>query len=167
MKLSLITAMGENRVIGTGGKIPWHLSADFARFKATTMGHPIIMGRKTFESIGRPLPGRTNIVVTRDADYRAEGCLVAGSLEGAIALAKKENASEAFVIGGEQIYKAALGMAQVIYLTLVHGTFEGDAFFPELDPAEWKLVASEPHAKDAANPFDYDFLIYSASRPSL
>lgn len=166
MKLSLIAAMGDGRVIGAGGKIPWHLPADFARFKALTMGHPIIMGRKTFESIGRPLPGRTNIVVTRDPGYRAEGCLVAGSLVEALGFAKKENAGEAFVIGGEQIYRAALGMAQTVYLTKVHGAFKGDAFFPELDRKEWKLTASEPHAKDAANPFSYDFLIYSAVRPS-
>lgn len=158
--------MGESRVIGAGGKIPWHLPADFAHFKAVTMGHPIIMGRKTFESIGHALPGRTNIIITRDAGYRAEGCLVAGSLEEALAFAKKENAHEAFVIGGEQIYRAALGMADTVYLTKVKGEFKGDAFFPKLDETEWRLAASEPHVKDAANPFDYEFLTYSAIRPS-
>lgn len=158
--------MGENRVIGAGGKIPWHLPADFKHFKAITMGHPIIMGRKTFESIGKALPGRTNIVITRDPGCQAEGCRTAGSMEQAVEMAEGEGADEAFVIGGEQIYKAAMDMADTVYLTNVHGTFEGDAFFPELDGKMWKLVGEESHAKDADNPFDYAFLTYASTRPS-
>ncbi|HUC31384.1 MAG TPA: dihydrofolate reductase [Candidatus Paceibacterota bacterium] len=161
MKISLIAAMGENRVIGAGGKIPWHLPADFKHFKEITMGHPVIMGRKTFESIGKPLPGRTNIVITANPGYKAEGCLMARSMEEALKLAG--NADEAFVIGGEQIYRAALDLAETVYLTKVHGTFDGDAFFPELDEKKWKLIDTEFHAKDEKNPFDYAFLIYSAA----
>jgi dihydrofolate reductase len=167
MKISLIGAMGENRVIGAGGKIPWHLPADFAHFKAITTGHPVIMGRKTFESIGRALPGRKNVIVTHDSAYKADGCLVVGSLDEAFALSEKEDAGEIFVIGGEQIYRAALNMVDTVYLTKVGGSFEGDAFFPELDEKKWRLVNSEPHAKDEKNPFDYTFLTYSAiSLPS-
>ncbi len=159
MKISLIAAAGDgNNAIGLKGKIPWHLPADFKRFKELTLGHPIIMGQKTFESIGKPLPGRTNIVVTNDADYRADGCTVVHSMDDAIIAAK--DAAEIFVGGGGQIYHLALSMAQKIYLTRVHGTFEGDTFFPVVNENEWRLVSSEPHAKDVQNPFDYTFCVY-------
>lgn len=159
MMISLVAAAGDgNNAIGKGGGIPWHLPADFKRFKELTLGHPVVMGRKTFESIGKPLPGRTNIIITSDADYRAEGGLVVHSFDEALDAAK--GADEVFVIGGEQVYRLALPRAQRIYLTKVHGTFEGDAFFPELGDAEWRLINSEPHAKDADNPFDYTFCVY-------
>ncbi len=160
-KISLIAAMGENRVIGSRGKIPWRMPADFEHFKNLTMGHPVIMGRKTLESIKRPLPGRTNIVITTQKDFKAEGCMVAGSLDDALRLAASApGAEEIFVIGGEQIYKLALPKATVIYLTTVHGTFEGDAFFPEFSEAEWQLAQSEFHKKDAENQHDYTFNTY-------
>lgn len=160
-KLSIIAAFGENRVIGSQGRIPWHLPADFKRFKELTMGHPIIVGRKTFESIGKPLAGRTNIVITTQNDFGAEGCLVAHSLEDALRLAESaEGASEVFVIGGERIYKLALPKAQTMYLTKVHGVFGGDAFFPNFNEGEWRLADSEFHKRDEKNPFDFTFLTY-------
>ncbi len=167
MKISVIAAAGENGAIGAGGKIPWDLPADLKHFREITAGHPVVMGRKTFESIGRPLPKRTNIVVTTDADYRAEGCAVAHSLEEAFRLAEgAPGADECFVIGGAQIYTLALPAAQKIYLTKVHGTFDGDAFFPKLDEKEWQLVDTKPHKKDEKNPFDYDYLTFSARTSS-
>ena len=164
MNVAIIAAVDEGRTIGAGGKIPWHLSADLKRFKELTMGHPVIMGRKTFESLGRkPLPGRTNIVITSDPKYKAEGCFVATSLHDALRAAENGAMGEAgdvFVIGGESIYKLALPIVKKIYLTRVHGTFEGDAHFPELNESEWQLVKSEPHTNDEKNPLDYDFLVY-------
>jgi len=159
MIISLIVAAGDgNNAIGFKGKIPWHLPADFKRFKDLTLGHPIIMGQKTFESIGKPLPGRINIIVTNDADYRAEGCRITHSMDEAIAVAK--DATEVFVIGGGQIYRLAFPVAQRIYLTKVHGSFEGDTFFPEVSGGGWRLVSSEPHLKDENNAFDYTFCVY-------
>ena len=161
MKISIIAAMGENRAIGFQGKIPWHLPADFKYFKDLTLGHPIIEGRKTFKSIGKALPGRTNIVITKDPNYKAEGCLIATSFENALTLAKDvEGADEIFIGGGEQIYKLALPKADKIYLTKIHGTFEGDTFFPNLSEDEWRLESIEEHAKDEKNPSDYAFCVY-------
>lgn len=127
--LSLIVAMDQNNVIGRDNQIPWHLSEDLQRFKTVTMGHPIIMGRKTFESIGRALPGRVNIVVTRDPHYRSEGVMIAHSLEEAFILAGKD--PEIFVIGGAALYKEALDHANKIYLTLIEDEFDGDVIFPK------------------------------------
>lgn len=159
MIISLIAAAGDgNNAIGFEGKIPWHLPADFKRFKDITIGHPVIMGQKTFESIGKPLPGRTNIIITNNADYHAEGCLVTHSLEEAVHAAK--DADKVFVVGGGQIYRLAFPEARKIYLTKVHGTFIGDTFFPAIDENEWRLVSSEPHFKDEKNPFDYTFCVY-------
>ena len=164
MKISIIAAMDEGRVIGAAGKIPWSLPADLKRFKELTMGHPVIMGRKTFESIGRkPLPGRINIIITNNAKYEAEGCTVVSSLHDALRAAESHMAGdsgEIFIIGGEQIYKLALPVTQMVRLTQVHGAFKGDAHFPELAESEWQLVRSEPHHKDEKNPLDYDFLTY-------
>jgi len=163
MKISIIAAMGENRAIGLAGKIPWHLPADFKRFKELTLGHPVVMGNKTFESIGKPLPDRTNIVLAKDSDYAAEGCLVVHSLDDALALAAKEN-EEVFIIGGGSVYALAMPMADVIYLTKVHGTFEGDVFFPEIDENKWRLISSEPHEKDEKNAYDYEFCVYESRK---
>lgn len=164
MKIAIIAAMGENRAIGLRGKIPWHLATDFKRFKELTMGHPIIEGRKTYESIGKPLPGRTNIVITSNRDFKAPGCLIAGSLEEALRLADNriaaENGDIVFICGGEQVYRAALPHANVIYLTVVQGSFEGDAFFPEIPAGQWELVDSQFHEKDDANPVAFTWLTY-------
>lgn len=148
--LSLITAMDKNRLIGDGAKIPWHLPADFAYFKETTMGHPIIMGRTTFESIGRPLPGRKNIVLTR-GDYSHEGVLAARSFEEALELARGD--SEVFVIGGAQVYAQALPLANRLYVTFVEGEFSGNIFFPEVDWSQWREIKNERREADERNAY--------------
>ena len=129
MKISIIVAMADKRVIGHDNRLPWHLPADLKHFKATTMGKPIIMGRKTWESIGRPLPGRTNIVVTRDPRYTADGCVVVHSIDAALQACSGNE--EVMVIGGAEFYRQVLPEASTLYLTLVHDEFEGDALFPE------------------------------------
>jgi dihydrofolate reductase len=165
MRISLIVAMGENRVIGGSGHLPWHLPADFKHFKELTMGHPIVMGRKTFESIGKPLPGRTNIVITRDADYRRDGVTVVASPEAAVTgAAAALGSDEMFVIGGAEIYKLFLPQADRIYLTQVHGMFEGDVFFPELGEGEWRLVNEEQHVADEKNAFPLAFQLYGRKK---
>ncbi|MFZ1626929.1 MAG: dihydrofolate reductase [Candidatus Moraniibacteriota bacterium] len=142
-KISLIAALAENRVIGKEGKIPWHLKDDFRRFKERTVGHVIIMGRKTHESIGRPLPGRTNIVITRDVTRDVPGCVIVGSLEMALEKAREIETEEIFVIGGGQIYTEALPLADRLYLTRIHVIMDGDAFFPEYADAFGTVVESE------------------------
>lgn len=141
MELSIIVAMAQNRAIGRDNQLLWHISTDLRRFKAITMGHTIIMGRRTYQSIGRPLPGRRNIVVSRNPSFSAEGCTVAQSLEAALALCPAGD--EAFVIGGGQIYAQALPLAHRMYITLVHSDMEADTFFPEYDPAQWRVVAEQ------------------------
>ncbi len=130
MIISLIAAMAENRIIGKDGAIPWHIPEDLKRFRELTWGHKIIVGRKTFESIGRPLPGRTTIILTRQLEYRAEGCMVVHDL--AAALAACGSADEVFVCGGAEVYREAMPVADRIYLTVVHGSFPGDTLFPEV-----------------------------------
>ena len=147
-RISLIVAMARNRVIGAGNKLPWHLPSDLKRFKALTMGHHIIMGRKTFESIGRILPGRTSIVISRNSGFRFDGVLVADSLVKALALAA--NDSEVFVIGGEQILREALRIADRILLTEIHRDFEGDILFPELPAAAWTETGREDMHDDTS-----------------
>lgn len=140
--ISLIVAISKNRVIGRDNKIPWHISADLKRFRALTIGHPIIMGRKTFESIGKPLPKRTNIIVTRDVDYAAEGVEVTHSIDEAIKQAQgKEGSEEVFIIGGGQIYNQSMNLADRLYLTVVDEEVEGDVFFP--DYSEFKKIVSK------------------------
>jgi dihydrofolate reductase len=156
MKISIIVAMADNRVIGHDNRLPWHLPADLKHFKATTMGKPIIMGRKTWESIGRPLPGRTNIVVTRDPRYTADGCVVVHSVDAALQACSADE--EVMVIGGAEFYRQVLPRASTLYLTLVHDAFEGDAFFPELDSHEWREVEREDFDADADNPHAYSFI---------
>jgi len=147
--ISLIVAASTNNVIGADGDLPWRLSDDLKRFKAITMGKPIIMGRLTWESIGRPLPGRQNIVITRRPGYRAEGCDVVGSVDAAVEAAGA--AAEIMVIGGGDIYRQLLPRASRIYLTRVDAEIDGDTFFPELDESEWEIVCSEAHAADERN----------------
>jgi dihydrofolate reductase len=139
----LVAAYADNRVIGDQGGIPWHLSEDFAHFKATTMGGVLVMGRATYESIGRPLPGRTTVVVTRNPDWSADGVLVAHSLEEALDVAAR-HPGESFVVGGGQIYDQALAVATHQVLTEVHESPEGDAHYPEFDPREWVETRREP-----------------------
>jgi dihydrofolate reductase len=156
--VSIIAAMDRNRLIGNKNRLPWHLPADLAHFKQVTMGKPIIMGRKTFESIGRPLPGRTNIVLTRSPDFHAEGVVTATTLEQAMEYAATED--EAIIIGGSAIYELALSRADRLYLTYVESACEGDAWFPEFDIERWRIVASEQHAADENNSSDYRFVTY-------
>jgi dihydrofolate reductase len=158
MQLSLVVAMDESRAIGQQNRLPWRLSDDLRRFKALTTGHHIIMGRKTHESIGRPLPGRVNLVITRQADYRAEGCTVVHSLPTALQLAAQAGETEAFVIGGAQLFHLALPLADRLYLTRVHTIIPGaDVFFPPFDLSDWRLLAAELHPADERNEFSFTF----------
>lgn len=155
MTLSLIVAVAENGVIGRKDTLlPWRLSADLIRFKALTMGHPIIMGRKTYETFHRALPGRQNIIITHNPSYTAEGCVVVGSLQAAFDIA--EPSDEVFIIGGSTLYEQALPLASKIYLTQVHAKVEGDVFF-NYDPAQWQQIDSESHEADAKNDYPYSF----------
>jgi len=158
MRLSIIVAQGENRVIGRQGDLPWRLSADLRRFKRLTMGHHLVMGRRTWQSIGRPLPGRTTVVLSSQADFRPQGAAVARDLDEAIRLATGDE--EVFVVGGQQVYEAALHRADRLYLTTVHAEVEGDRYFPPLDPRHWKLISEERHPADGRNEFDYTFAVY-------
>ncbi len=154
--ISLIAAMAENRAIGINNKMPWHLPADLRHFKALTIGKPIIMGRKTWESLPGLLPDRPHIVVTRQPNYQAEGCQVVHSIDEALAAAG--DAAEVMVVGGATFYRAMLPQADRIYLTLVETAVEGDAFFPDYNPEQWQITAQERHAADEKNPFPYRFL---------
>lgn len=157
--ISLIWAMDENRVIGYHNQLPWRLPEDLKFFKRVTMGHPIMMGRKTYESIGRPLPGRENIVITRDEAYHPDGCTVMNSIEKFQGFAEGKE-EEIFVIGGAEIFKEVLPYADKLYLTMIHHQFEGDTFFPVFDIDKWELESREIGPKDEKNPYDYEFLIY-------
>ena len=163
MKTSMIVAMAQNRVIGRNNQLPWYLPKDLKYFKHVTMGKPILMGRKTFESIGKPLPGRTNIVLTRNPDWQAEGIKVVSSLKQAVELAASiaeiDGQDELMVIGGDQIYQTAFPDVDRIYLTEVHAEVEGDAYFPEFDRAAWKEVAREDFKAEGPNPYDYSFVV--------
>lgn len=158
MLLSLIVAASENNVIGKGNAIPWHLPDDLKFFRSKTEGHPIIMGRKCYESIGKPLPNRENIIVTRDQTYDAPGCEVSSSLDEAIMFAKKKtDREEIFVIGGGEVYAQALPFANRIYMTRVHATIDGDIFFPEIDAATWKEIERTEHPADDKHTFAFTF----------
>ena len=154
--LSLIVAFANNQVIGINNTLPWHLPEDLKRFRALTMGHHIIMGRKTYESLGRLLPGRTTIIVTRNKDYKVEGALIAHSLQAA--LLHCANDSEPFLIGGAEQYKDGLKLANKLYITEVHADFAGDAFFTKIDSDEWVLAEKKDHL--SANGLQYSDLIY-------
>ena len=156
MSLSLIVAIAKNRVIGHQNKMPWHLPAELQYFKRITMGHPIIMGRKTFQSIGRPLPGRQNIVVSRNTGFTATGVEVVHSIDEAIALTAGE---DAFVIGGATLYIEALPRANKLYVTEVDATPEGDTFFPLLNAHEWRETSREHREKDEKNIFAVDYVV--------
>ena len=159
--ISMIFAMGRDNALGYKNKMPWHLPADLAYFKRVTIGQPVIMGRKTFDSLGRPLPGRENIVVTRNKDFSHDGCIVVNSIEKAKELVKDK---EAFIIGGAEIYKAFLPIADRMYITEIDNEFEADTFFPIIDYSKWNLISSKTGVKDEKNPYDYKFLVYEIAK---
>lgn len=158
--IALIVAVADNGVIGRNGQLPWQLPLDLKHFKQLSLGHPILMGRRTFESIGRPLPGRTNVVVTRQPDWSAPGCEVVHSLAQGLEVAATKPSGELIcVIGGGEIYQAALPAADIVYLTEVHHAVpDGDAFFPTLPPAEWREEARERHEADDKHAFPFSFV---------
>src|SRR5262245_41471215 len=160
MRVSIIVAVAENGVIGRDGTLPWHLPDDLKRFRQLTMGHAVVMGRKTWESIGRPLPGRQMIVVTRQADYHPHGVHVAASLDDALQTARAAGDDEAFVIGGAEIYRHALPLADRLYLTRIHATVEGDTLLPNWDDGNWRLVRREHHAADPKHEYPFSFELY-------
>ena len=153
--VKIIVATSKNRVIGDSNSLIWHLPADLKRFKELTTGNPIVMGRKTYESIGRPLPNRRNIIITRDVKYDVEGCEVVNSLEEALMICN----NNCFIIGGGEIYKQSMSIADQIYLTLVHEDFEGDTEFPDIG-SEWKMVTSQDFEPDEKNKHKYSFIEY-------
>ena len=157
--LSLIVAISENHVIRRHGQLPWHLSADLKRFKQLTMGHHIVMGRKTYDSIGRQLPGRISVVLTRQSEWTVEGVLTASDLPTALKLAGDDE--EVFVIGGSQIYQLALPLVDRLYVTQVHATVDGDTYFPAITDDQWQLQQTDSFAADEKNDHDYSFLVYS------
>lgn len=157
--ISLIAAMGNDRVIGIDNKLPWKLPADMKWFREQTMGKPILMGRKTFESFGaKPLPGRKNIIITTDPHYQAKDCVVVNSIEDALAAAS--DYEEAMVIGGASFYQQMLPQANKLYLTEIHSTFKGDSWFPEIDPNQWHPIKRQDFKADEKNPYDYSFIIF-------
>lgn len=159
MKISLIAAVAENNVIGYKNRLPWRLPADFKHFKEITMGHHLIMGQNTFESIGRPLPGRQTVILSLEKDYKKPGCKTSNSIEEALKIAKDNGEKEVMIVGGSSVYKQFLPISNKIYLTKIHHRFEGDAFFPEIDMNEWKTTSEEKHNTDAKNPYPYDFIV--------
>ena len=158
MIISLIVAMDENKVIGYKNKLPWSLPSELKYFRETTKGKPVIMGRKTYESIGRPMPERLNIIVTRDTSYKADNCIVVNSKEDAVNAAKGNN--EIMVIGGAEIYRLFLPIANRLYLTKVHGLFEGDTHFPEFNENEWVEVREKFVEKDNENKYSYTIIVF-------
>ena len=156
MTLSIIVALSENNVVGINNQMPWHLSADLKRVKALTMGHHLIMGRKTYESIGKPLPGRTNVIITRNKNFQSEGCVIVSSLKEALEKAKAD--TEVFIFGGGEIFREAMPTVKKIYMTRIHHHFEGDTHFPELNPNEWKEIARHDFNADEKNNYNYSFI---------
>ncbi len=161
-ELTMIAAAAENNALGKDNDLVWHLPDDFRRFKKLTTGHHIIMGRKTFETFPKPLPNRTHIVITRKKDYQKDGAIVVNSLEEALKMAKDD--PQPFIIGGGEIYELALPEADKIELTRVHGTFEADAFFPEIDEENWELVESSFHPTDENHNYSFTYLTYRRAR---
>jgi dihydrofolate reductase len=157
MKISIIVAMASNRIIGDKGLMPWHLSADLKKFRKITTGFPIIMGRKTYQSIGKPLPNRTNIIISHNTDYSPDGCLVFNDLTSAVTHAC-QLAEQVFVIGGSMLYETLLPVANTLYITQIHQEFAGDTWFPAFDSNEWLEVAREDIHDDTSVAFDYSFV---------
>lgn len=161
LRLSILVAMARNRVIGQDNKLPWHLPADLKHFKSLTTGNIIIMGRKTYESIGRPLPGRTNIVITRQKNFKAIGATIVHSVENALQTCKQVSTlnQENFIIGGAEIFQQTLKICQRMYITEIQRDFEGDTFFPEFDPNDWKETERDKHYSDQDNNIEYHFIV--------
>ena len=159
--LKILVAFDENRVIGKNNTLIWHLPADLKRFKALTTGHVIIMGRKTFESIGKPLPNRTTIVISRQADLQIEGAIITHSVEEAILKAKSLTREDIFIVGGAEIYALSLPLADQILVTQLHDIFEGDAFFPEIPLDTWEVSERERGVTDEKNAYQYSYITYS------
>ena len=157
--ISFLWAEDQNGLIGKENDLPWRLPADLKYFKDTTMGHPIVMGRKTYESIGRPLPGRTNIILTRDPEYQAEGCLVFHSKDSLLQWIEAYG-SEVFITGGSDIFRLFLGEVDRLYVTKICASFEGDTYFPKIDWESWELISSEKGPRNEKNPYDYEFELY-------
>ncbi len=157
--ISIIVAIARNGVIGGDNSLLWHIAEDLQRFKRITTGHPVVMGRKTFESLGRPLPGRTNVVITRQKDYRAQGCTVVHSLGEAVGLFPPQE--EVFIIGGGDIYRQALPIADRLYITRVMHDYEGDTLFPDIDPSLWKATFSEYHERGKNFEYPFEYLDYT------
>ncbi len=163
MKISMIAAIGQNLVIGKDNDLIWHLPDDMKFFMQKTSGHHVVMGRKNFESIPekyRPLPNRVNIIITRQTDYQAEGALVVHSLDESLKIAEEAGEKEVFIIGGGEIYSLGLEKADVLYLTEIHESFDGDAFFPEFDRKNWEETARTHHMKDSRHAYSFDFVTY-------
>ena len=156
MKISLIVAMARNRVIGLNGQMPWHLSADLRYFKKMTLGSPLLMGRKTFEAIGRPLPGRENLIISRNSNFQPHGCQVFPDIQTALQVV--ESFPELFVIGGATLYEALLPLADAVYLTQIHKDFAGDTYFPSFDLADWREISRQDVTNDEQVDYAYSFL---------
>jgi dihydrofolate reductase len=157
---SIIAAKSDNNVIGKDNDLVWHMPADLKFFKNKTKGHWVIMGRKTFESMDGPLPNRTHIIITRQPDYKAEGCYVVNSVEDAFRIAGEQQLEQVFILGGAEIYALSMDKADQMYITEIKSTFEGDTFFPEIDMTYWKEVNREEHDADEKNPYPYAFVEY-------
>lgn len=155
--IAIVVAVAENNVIGKDNQLIWHLPADLKHFKHITMGHPMLMGRKTYESIGKPLPGRTTIIITRQPDFEAEGCMVVNSVKEAISKAKQLD-EQAYIIGGAEIYRQVLDVTDTIYLTRIHHSFDGDTFFPEIKEEEWQTISEAHHEPNEKNKYSYSFI---------
>ena len=158
MRVCAIVAVAENGVIGKDNALPWHLPADLKYFRSVTTGHPIILGRKNYQSIGKPLPNRTNIVLSRDAGFEAPGCLRAGDLQEALEIARSTGAQDCFVVGGAEVYRQALPLCSRLYLTQVHAEISGDVYMPELGEG-WEQVSCEYHAADEKNSLAFSFIL--------
>lgn len=165
MKLALIAAVADGRVIGCGNSLPWHLPADLKRFKQLTMGHHLLMGRRTFEAIGKPLPGRTTVVISRGTPSLPDSVHLAASLEEALEIARQGGDDQPFVAGGAQIYELALPKAQQLYLTRLYANFEGDTYFPEWNDFDWDLIERQDRVADAKNRYPHTFFRYDRRDP--
>lgn len=156
--ITIIAAIADNNALGKDNQLIWHLPADLKRFKQVTLNHHIIMGRKTFESLGKPLPNRTSIIITRNKNYKVEGCIVVNSLDEALKVAEKDE--NPYILGGAEIYKQAIAIADKLDLTFVHDTFEADAFFPTIDTSIWKESSRQHFKADEKNIYDYSFVTF-------
>src|SRR5690606_2110364 len=157
--ISFLWAEDENHLIGRNNDLPWRIPADLKYFKETTLGHPIVMGRKTYESIGKALPGRTNVILTRDENFEADGCIIFHTKDELLKLSKEQQ-KEIFITGGAEIYRLFMDVVDRLYVTKILHTFEGDTYFPEVNWDNWSLISSKPGVKDEKNPYDYEFRIY-------